>query len=178
MSEFIEEVAKISNVSEKMIKVIMSTWTDANQEACVHIAKLLINEVQPRLDADGHDWKDMELEHWGFQELLADCAKCRVTGSLEARHIKTVIDQCWNKYIGYDLIQYLMATKLLDNEVGGDELTIIVKAAMAANPRAVAEFRQGKEKAIGAIVGAVMKQKKASPQEVQEIIKKLIQEET
>jgi len=39
-----------------------------------------------------------------------------------------------------------------------DELAGIVEQAMAANERAVAELREGKDKAIGPIIGFVMKQ--------------------
>ncbi|MFY9265669.1 MAG: Asp-tRNA(Asn)/Glu-tRNA(Gln) amidotransferase subunit GatB [Solirubrobacterales bacterium] len=40
----------------------------------------------------------------------------------------------------------------------GDQLKRIVEAALEANPRAVADLRSGKDKAIGAIIGFVMKQ--------------------
>lgn len=50
----------------------------------------------------------------------------------------------------------------------------LVDAALAANPQALESFRQGKEAALGAIVGAVMKASKgqANPAKVQEILKK------
>ncbi len=49
-----------------------------------------------------------------------------------------------------------------------------VEEAIAANPAAVAEFKAGKQKAIGAIVGQVMKktQGKANPKVVNEILQK------
>jgi aspartyl-tRNA(Asn)/glutamyl-tRNA(Gln) amidotransferase subunit B len=49
----------------------------------------------------------------------------------------------------------------------------LVAEAIAANPKSVAEFRAGKEKALNAIVGAVMKasQGKANPQQVTELIR-------
>jgi aspartyl-tRNA(Asn)/glutamyl-tRNA(Gln) amidotransferase subunit B len=43
---------------------------------------------------------------------------------------------------------------------GGDELGDIVDRALAANPKAVEEYRAGKGKAIGAIVGFVMRETK------------------
>ena len=47
-----------------------------------------------------------------------------------------------------------------------------VEKAIAANPTAVAEFKAGKQKALGALVGAVMKetQGKANPKLVNEIL--------
>lgn len=49
-----------------------------------------------------------------------------------------------------------------------------VEKAIAANPRAVEEFKAGKQKAIGAIVGFVMKetQGKANPQLTNEILRR------
>ncbi|MFH1208550.1 MAG: Asp-tRNA(Asn)/Glu-tRNA(Gln) amidotransferase subunit GatB [Candidatus Omnitrophota bacterium] len=51
-----------------------------------------------------------------------------------------------------------------------------VEKAIAANPTAVAEFKAGKEKALGALVGAVMKETggKANPKVVNEILLKKI----
>ena len=43
---------------------------------------------------------------------------------------------------------------------GADELGGIVDRAIAANERAVAELKGGKQKAIGALVGAVMRETK------------------
>jgi aspartyl-tRNA(Asn)/glutamyl-tRNA(Gln) amidotransferase subunit B len=49
-----------------------------------------------------------------------------------------------------------------------------VEKAIAANPAAVAEFKAGKQKALGALVGAVMKETggKANPKIVNEILMK------
>ena len=52
-------------------------------------------------------------------------------------------------------------------------LTAAVEAAIAASPKAVEDYHAGKEKAIGAIVGQVMKAMKgqADPGEVNRLIK-------
>lgn len=52
-----------------------------------------------------------------------------------------------------------------------------VEKAIAANPNAVAEFKAGKQKALGAIVGMVMKETggKANPKIVNEILQKKLQ---
>ena len=134
------------------------------------IANMMINEVQPRLDAEGSSWADINDYHYGFSELIADCAKAQVAGVLENRHIKQIISDCWYKYSGYDLLQYCRETKLLE-EAGGSELLALVKQAIIALPKAVEELRQGKEKAIGALVGSVMKKQKANPVEIQNLIK-------
>lgn len=55
----------------------------------------------------------------------------------------------------------------------GDELAGIVEAAMAANEKAVAQLREGKDKAIGPIIGFVMKetQGRADGGEVTKIVR-------
>jgi aspartyl-tRNA(Asn)/glutamyl-tRNA(Gln) amidotransferase subunit B len=59
---------------------------------------------------------------------------------------------------------------------GGDELSDIVDAALAANPQAVEQFKEGKGKAIGAIVGFVMRETKgrADGGEVNRLIREKI----
>ncbi len=49
----------------------------------------------------------------------------------------------------------------------------MVEKAMAENPQAVADLKEGKEKAIGALVGQIMKlsKGKANPSAVQGIIR-------
>ncbi|MNT26898.1 Aspartyl/glutamyl-tRNA(Asn/Gln) amidotransferase subunit B [compost metagenome] len=49
----------------------------------------------------------------------------------------------------------------------------MVEEVLAANPKAVEEFRAGKEKALNALAGQVMKASKgkANPAQVQEILK-------
>ncbi len=56
---------------------------------------------------------------------------------------------------------------------GGHELDGIVQRALDANPRAIEELRGGKQKAVGAIIGAVMRETKgrADGGEVQRLIR-------
>jgi aspartyl-tRNA(Asn)/glutamyl-tRNA(Gln) amidotransferase subunit B len=59
---------------------------------------------------------------------------------------------------------------------GSDELSEIVDAALAANPQAVEQYKEGKGKAIGAIVGFVMRETKgrADGGEVNRLIREKI----
>jgi aspartyl-tRNA(Asn)/glutamyl-tRNA(Gln) amidotransferase subunit B len=58
------------------------------------------------------------------------------------------------------------------------ELERLVREAVAANPKAVADLRAGKEKAAGAIVGHVMKATRgqANPQLVNELLRRVLAE--
>ena len=55
---------------------------------------------------------------------------------------------------------------------GGDELTAMVKNAVAANPKAVEDYRAGKETAVKFLIGQVMRETKgrANPQTVRELL--------
>jgi aspartyl-tRNA(Asn)/glutamyl-tRNA(Gln) amidotransferase subunit B len=55
---------------------------------------------------------------------------------------------------------------------GGDELTTIAREVIAANERAVADYRAGKDAAIKFLMGQVMRQTKgrANPQVVQDVL--------
>lgn len=135
------------------------------------LAKLLINEVFPKLDAEGTAIEDIEVYHLGMTEMIADCARLLSINLLKPRQVKKMIADCWGyPFVGYGIIQYLGETDLLD-EAPADALLQAIDEALAANTKAVAEYRAGKEKAIGAIVGAVLKKVKADPAEVQVLIK-------
>ncbi|MEP7217029.1 MAG: Asp-tRNA(Asn)/Glu-tRNA(Gln) amidotransferase GatCAB subunit B, partial [Anaerolineaceae bacterium] len=55
---------------------------------------------------------------------------------------------------------------------GADELTAMVKNAVAANPKPVEDYRAGKETALKFLIGQVMRETKgrANPQAVQELL--------
>ena len=68
----------------------------------------------------------------------------------------------------------IVERKGLKQSTDAGELEQWVTAAIAANPKAVAEFKSGKEQAINAVKGAVMKASKgkANPKLVDEIVRK------
>lgn len=173
----------MNNIHPNFIALVSAVLAQPkNKQAIIDgtsiIANIMMNEIQPRLDAEGSSWANINDYHFGFNELIADCAKAQVAGVLENRHIKKIINDCWNyPYIGYDLIQYCRETKLLE-EAGSDELLVLVKQAIIDLPKAVEELKQGKEKAIGALVGSVMKKRKANPIEIQTLIKTELKNES
>lgn len=170
---FIDEAISQAQIGDKIAHVILSClFRDGipQKDMGPIVAKLLMQEIDPRRIAEETEWEDLEYYHYGFKDLLGDIAACLYTKALQPRHAKKIIEDCWHKYCGYDLTQYLIETKLLD-EVEGDALLTIVREAMAANPKACEQFKAGKEKAVGAVVGAVMKKQKADPITIQAIIK-------
>jgi aspartyl-tRNA(Asn)/glutamyl-tRNA(Gln) amidotransferase subunit B len=72
----------------------------------------------------------------------------------------------------------LIASRGLRQSSDTHEIEAICRDVMDANPKAIAEFRSGKEQAINALKGQVMKatQGKANPKLVDEILRRLIAE--
>ncbi len=70
----------------------------------------------------------------------------------------------------------IVGRKGLEQSIDTGELEQWVAGAIAANPKAVAEFKSGKEQAINALKGAVMKASKgrANPKLVDEIARRLL----
>src|SRR5262249_39805578 len=63
-------------------------------------------------------------------------------------------------------------TRLGIKVVGADDLLEVVRRAIAANPRAVADFKKGKAAAANAIKGAIMREAKgaARPRLVEQLL--------
>lgn len=165
-------MTSITEVATVLLMCQIAEWPEAEKKAHPKtVANILLNEVLPRLDAEGTKIEEIEEQHYGMTELVKECAQLATFGLLQSRHVKKILADCWKTpYVGYSVVQYLRETKLLE-EASGNELLQAVQAAMAANPKAVAEFKGGKDKAIGAIVGAVMKKIKADPSAIQALIK-------
>jgi aspartyl-tRNA(Asn)/glutamyl-tRNA(Gln) amidotransferase subunit B len=101
---------------------------------------------------------------------LAELVQLVDNGTISSKIAKTVYDQM--KQTG------VMPGKIVEKEglvqiKDEGALETAVDEAIKANPKAAEEFRDGKDKAIGRLVGHVMKttQGKANPQIVQEMIK-------
>jgi aspartyl-tRNA(Asn)/glutamyl-tRNA(Gln) amidotransferase subunit B len=77
-------------------------------------------------------------------------------------------------YRAYRPLEYVIADKNLKQSNDTFELEKWVAAAIAANPKAAEGFRTGNEKALNAIMGAVMKASagKANPKLVDEIVRR------
>jgi aspartyl-tRNA(Asn)/glutamyl-tRNA(Gln) amidotransferase subunit B len=143
--------------------------------------------------------------NWILNELLAvlnakqkqvtvtfgDCHQCSVENCLVSPHalaglIRLVEQGTLSGKTAKDVLQEMAATgKSAESIVQEKGLTQVsdtgliekaVEKAIAANPAAVAEFKAGKQKALGALVGAVMKETggKANPKVVNEILLKKI----
>jgi Asp-tRNA(Asn)/Glu-tRNA(Gln) amidotransferase B subunit len=158
-------------VTDKYIQLFLAILCDVPGNVIGPIiSPILINEVSPLLEKDQMSFFDIDVYHYGFDQLISECARGLYFGILQHRHVRKILRDCWSHpYVGFDLIQYALATNLLD-ETGGDQLVALVKQAIAANPKAIEDIRKGKDKAIGTIVGFVLKQHKADPSTIKQLI--------
>ncbi|MBI4386265.1 MAG: Asp-tRNA(Asn)/Glu-tRNA(Gln) amidotransferase subunit GatB [Elusimicrobia bacterium] len=128
-------------------------------------ANWVMTELMGKLNAEGKDILQSAIAARSLGELMSLIEK----GTLTSRLAKDVFAQMWET--GRSAGQIVESTGLA---VVSDlkQLGEWVSAAMSENPRAVADLQGGKERAIGAIVGSVMKKSrgKADPAAVQKLI--------
>jgi aspartyl-tRNA(Asn)/glutamyl-tRNA(Gln) amidotransferase subunit B len=124
------------------------------------------NELVPRIgDADPAEWK---VKPTAFARLVAMVGE----GAVSSSAAKEVLDTLATE--GGDPSAIVEAKGL--GRAGGDELAEIVERAMAEQADAVEKVRLGNDKAIGAIMGVVMRETKgrADGAEVQRMIRERI----
>jgi aspartyl-tRNA(Asn)/glutamyl-tRNA(Gln) amidotransferase subunit B len=128
-------------------------------------ANWVLGEVGRWLNANNHDINDLP----ATPEKLAELIRMAEDGKVTATVAKDVFEQMANT--GKRAAEIVEASGLSQIS-GDDELTALVRKAIAANERAVADYRAGKESAIKFLIGQVMRETRgrANPQAVQAIL--------
>ncbi|WP_287880235.1 Asp-tRNA(Asn)/Glu-tRNA(Gln) amidotransferase subunit GatB [Aquitalea sp.] len=123
-------------------------------------------EIAARLNREGKDIADCPISAERLTGLILRIAD----NTLSSKLAKQVFDALWDSELSADAIIERDGLKQV-SDVGAIEK--MVEEAIAANPKAVEEFRAGKEKALNALAGQVMKASKgkANPAQVQDILK-------
>lgn len=139
------------------------------------VARLITQEAVPMLRDVAYDGVTVsEIEDWlpGITELIQDLAVCEASGSIMPRHSKAIMRR-FHETPGLDLPALLRETDAL---AGVDSQTLLdaCKTALANDQKACDEFLAGKQKAIGSLVGAVLKAVKADPKEVRDELLRLL----
>jgi len=101
---------------------------------------------------------------------LAELVRLVEDGTISGKIAKTVYDEMSESgSMPAEIVRRRGLVQITDESA----ITAAVEEAIAANPKAAEEFRDGKEKAIGRLVGHVMKatRGKANPQMVQDLIR-------
>ncbi|MCD4484372.1 Asp-tRNA(Asn)/Glu-tRNA(Gln) amidotransferase subunit GatB [Chromobacterium vaccinii] len=129
-------------------------------------ANWINGEIAARLNRDGKDIADCPISVERLSGLIVRIAD----NTLSSKLAKQVFDALWDSELSADAIIERDGLKQV-SDVGAIEK--MVEEAIAANPKAVEEFRAGKEKALNALAGQVMKASKgkANPAQVQDILR-------
>ncbi len=128
-------------------------------------ANWVLGEVGRWTNASGHDITEFPLA----AERLAELIRMTEEGKVTAQVAKDVFDQIVES--GRKPAE-IVAAAGLGQISGADELTAIVRKAIATNEKAVADYHAGKESSIKFLIGQVMRETRgrANAQVVQEIL--------
>ena len=129
-------------------------------------ANWLMGEVSKHLSACSLDIRNCPVPPASLAEMIALIDKGTISGKIA----KSVFESMWNEGKPAPVIIKEQGLVQMSDE---GELGGIVEAVIAANPQSVADFQAGKEKAIGFLVGQIMRQTKgrANPELVNRILK-------
>lgn len=128
-------------------------------------ANWLLGDVSARLNADNLSLAETKLS----PKHLADLIKLIQKGIISSKIAKEVFQETFDSgKAPEDVVE----EKGLKQISSSDDLLPIVEAAIANNPKSVADFQAGKKKALGFFVGQVMKATKgqANPELVNKLI--------
>ena len=148
----------------------LARYFEAAAQACPGQGKLVANwvngEVAARLNREEKSIADCPLSAERLAGLVARVADNTLSNKLA----KQVFEALWDSELSADAVIERDGLKQV-SDVGAIEK--LVEEALAANPKAVEEFRAGKEKALNALAVQVMKASKgkANPAQVQDILR-------
>ena len=132
-------------------------------------AKWLRREFARVLNYNKKELHEVEMDEKHMIQLLRLVENKKITDNVASKILEKLIEK------PFDVDEYVKKEKL---EAVSDvsELEKYCKEAVAENAKAVEDYKKGEEKALNFIVGAVMKKTKgkASPKEVNEIVRKLV----
>ena len=140
---------------------VVKLGADAKQAA-----NWLMGDVSKHLNAAGISIAESPVAPQQLVDLLGLLDK----GAISNKIAKTVFEEMWET--GKEATA-VVAEKGLSQISNEGEIVAIVDAVLAANPQSVADFKAGKERAIGFLVGQIMKQTKgrANPDLVNRLLK-------
>jgi aspartyl-tRNA(Asn)/glutamyl-tRNA(Gln) amidotransferase subunit B len=128
-------------------------------------ANWIMGDLSKNLNQEGKDIKDSPVDAKRLGKMIQLIEK----GTISSKIGKEVFKTMWeSKDDPEKIIQDKGLVQITDTK----ELEGIVDSVIAANPKPVADYQSGNKKAIGALVGQIMKQTKgkANPQLVNQIL--------
>jgi aspartyl-tRNA(Asn)/glutamyl-tRNA(Gln) amidotransferase subunit B len=147
----------------------MAQYFEALARACAQgklAANWVIGEVAARLNREGLAISDCPLSTERLAGLLARVSDSTISGKIA----KEVFEAMWS---GAESADAIIESRGLRQITDSGAIEAIADQVIAANAKSVEEYRAGKEKALNALVGQVMKASKgkANPAQALEILK-------
>jgi aspartyl-tRNA(Asn)/glutamyl-tRNA(Gln) amidotransferase subunit B len=129
------------------------------------LANWISTELSGKLNASGKEISESPVS----SENLSNLVTLILDGTISGKIAKTVFEEMYEKSVDAQSVIKEKGLVQISDEAA---IIKICEEAVAESPKAVAEFKAGKERAIGAIVGLVMKKSKgqANPQIVNKIL--------
>jgi len=129
------------------------------------VSNWITSELMGHLNAAGLEIAQSKVQPQDLGKLLQSMEKGEISGKIA----KTVFEEMFNTGLAPDVI---IKEKGLTQISDTDALTGIIDAVLAANPQSIEDFRSGKKKALGFLVGQIMKDTKgqANPQLLNEML--------
>lgn len=130
------------------------------------VAKWILGEVLASLNATGIELSESKLT----PELMAELIELVKAGKISGKIAKSVFEEVFNDgKRPSDIVRNRGLLQISD----ADELAAIVAKVIEANPGPVTDYHAGKKRALGFLVGQVMKETRgrANPQETNRILK-------
>jgi aspartyl-tRNA(Asn)/glutamyl-tRNA(Gln) amidotransferase subunit B len=151
-----KELAELfEKVAEEIDPVLAAKWLRRELARVLHYNKKSLHEV--------------EVDEKHMIQLLKLVENKKITDTVAQKLLEKLIEKPFDvdEYVRKENLGAVSDTKQLEK---------YCKEAIEENPKAVEDYKNGEEKALNFIVGQVMRKTKgkASPKEVNEIIKKLI----
>jgi aspartyl-tRNA(Asn)/glutamyl-tRNA(Gln) amidotransferase subunit B len=169
-ADYLTSTRMIADYYEEALNALKDKKSDSFSENFVAAAKLIANWISTELNAKLNASKTCIAETPVSSQNLAKLVSLILDRTISGKIAKTVFEEMYEK--SADPEKIVKEKRLAQIS---DEPTIlrICEETISESPKAVAEFKSGKEKAIGAIVGLVMKKSKgkANPQLVNRILR-------
>lgn len=160
MSEFFDETMRV--YKEKY------TPKDVKPVAKI-VSNIIITELLGLLNEENKTFKDNKISAVNLAELV----KLYIDGVLSSKLLKEVFYEMWEtQKTPAEIVKEKNIVQITDE----DELTKIALEVINENPKAVSDYKSGKEQAISALIGQMMKKTsgRANPKQAQELLKKLL----
>jgi len=161
-----DDTAKVLAKDKELANIFEAVAASVNPDLA---SKWIRRELPRVLNYNKKKFSDVDLTESHLIDLLKLIEAKKITENVAQKLLEQLVEK------PFDVNKYVKENKLEAVSDSG-ELETICKKAIEQAPKAVEEYKAGKEKALHFIVGIVMKETrgKAAPPEVLEVLKKLI----